>query len=154
MLGEPAHEGLRQWVRDLNRAYRREPALHQFDFEPRGFEWIDCEDRDSSVISFLRRGRDRRDDLIVVCNFTPVPRNDYAIGAPAGGRWSEILNSDAALYGGSGVGNAGGAGATAEPAHGRPYRLTITVPPLACVMFKRSRDGAGARRARGSGKPA
>lgn len=140
LLAEPAHEGLRQWVRDLNQAHRREPALHQFDFEPRGFEWIDCEDRDSSVISFLRRGRDPRDDLIVVCNFTPVPRDDYAIGAPAGGRWSEILNSDAALYGGSGVGNAGGAGATAEPAHGRPYRLTIVLPPLACVMFKRRRD--------------
>lgn len=116
--------------------YRSEPALHQIDFDARGFEWIDCEDRDASVLSFLRRAADGG-ELLVVCHFTPVPRRNYVVGAPVGGRWRELLNSDARDYGGSGMGNFGGVEAAPVGVHGRPFSLTLTLPPLAVLVFKR-----------------
>ena len=130
------HEGLRRWVADLNRLYRAEPALHQIDFEQPGFEWVDCNDSEQSVLSFLRRPRDGSALLLVVCNFTPVPRMNYVVGVPGGGYWREIANSDATLYGGSGMGNLGGIEAAPVAAHGRFHSLAITLPPLAVLMFK------------------
>jgi 1,4-alpha-glucan branching enzyme len=137
LLDHPLHKGLQRWVRDLNTAYRGERALHELDADPAGFEWIDANDSEQSVVSFLRKGRRREDDLVVVLNFTPIPRHNYKVGVPDRGLWEEILNSDAPLYGGSGQGNLGGANTAPLPAHGRPYLLNVTVPPLGMVVFKR-----------------
>jgi 1,4-alpha-glucan branching enzyme len=136
LLAEPAHRDLRQLVRDLNDLYRREPALHQVDFEPSGFAWIDCTDNENSVISFVRRARDPQDHLVVVCNFTPVPRHQYRVGAPAAAYYREILNTDAALYGGSDMGNAGGASTDAIASHGQAQSLLLELPPLGCLILK------------------
>jgi 1,4-alpha-glucan branching enzyme len=135
-LGEyPPHNGMRRWVGDLNRLYAGEPALHELDCEPEGFEWVDASDSDSSVISWLRKDRDGKRQVLVVCNFTPVPRTGYRVGVPFGGMWREALNSDARDYDGSGLGNAGGFAAEAVPAHGRPASLLLTLPPLAILFF-------------------
>jgi 1,4-alpha-glucan branching enzyme len=142
LLEHLPHEGLQRWVKDLNRRYRDEPALHQLDFDPAGFEWIDCNDSQHSVLSLLRNGRSPDDAVIVVCNFTPVPRRNYRVGAPHGGSWIEVLNSDAEHYGGSGHGNLGGVEAAPIGFHGRPYTLTLTLPPLAAVFLKRQGEGA------------
>ena len=131
------HAGVQRWVRDLNTFVRGEPALHQLDFDQRGFEWVDCHDADASVISFLRRARDGS-PLLVVCNFTPVPRTNYTVGVPEGGYWRELLNSDAPLYGGSGMGNFGGVEAAPVSAQGRFHSIVLTLPPLAAVFFKPS----------------
>jgi len=136
LLQYGAHEGLRKWLQDLNRLYRSEPALHELDFEPAGFEWIDCHDSDSSTISLIRKSRSNDDILLMVCNFTPVPRLDYRVGAPRGGFWKEVLNSDAQEYGGSGFGNFGGVEAAPVPIHGRPHLVDLVLPPLAAVFFK------------------
>ncbi|MBI3329465.1 MAG: 1,4-alpha-glucan branching protein GlgB [Nitrospinae bacterium] len=136
LLQYPSHVGLQTWVKDLNRVYREEPPLHELDFNWAGFEWIDCNDTAASLISFIRKGQSTDDILLVVCNFTPVPRLNYRVGAPRGGFWSEILNSDAQEYGGSGCGNLGGVAAAPVPFHGRPYSLTLTLPPLTAVFFK------------------
>ena len=138
LLDYPAHAGLRRWVQDLNRLYRSECALFESDSDSRRFEWIDGNDRQRSVISFLRRAVSPNDELVVVCNFTPVPREGYRIGVPHEGCWQELLNSDAALYGGSGVGNLGGLKAETEPTHGRSHSLNLTLPPLGCLIFKRT----------------
>jgi 1,4-alpha-glucan branching enzyme len=130
------HAGLQKWVADLNRLYRSEPALHERDLDPSGFEWIDCSDAASSVISLLRRGKTSADIVLVACNFTPVPRPNYQVGAPRGGFWRELANSDAVEYGGGGWGNFGGVEAAPLPLHGRPYSLTLTLPPLAVVFLK------------------
>ncbi len=135
LLQYAPHQGLQQWVRDLNRLYRNEPALHQLDCDPAGFEWIDCHDSDDSTLSYLRRGRGEG-TIVIACNFTPVPRQHYLIGVPHGGYWRELLNSDATYYGGSGMGNAGGVQAEDVASHGRPCRLRLTLPPLAVVAFK------------------
>jgi len=135
LLDYPLHGGLQRWVGDLNRFYRREPALHELDCEPRGFEWIDCGDTESSVVSLMRQGKSSPAIVLAVCNFTPVPRQNYRIGAPRGGFWRETLNSDADIYGGSGMGNAGGADADSTPQHGRPFSLSLTLPPLSVVFF-------------------
>jgi 1,4-alpha-glucan branching enzyme len=132
------HSSLQRWVGDLNRLYRQQPALYQSEFEQAGFEWIDCNDVEGSTISLLRKGRTAGDAIAVVCNFTPVPRPNYRIGVPQGGFWKELLNSDAREYGGSGQGNLGGVEAAPIPLHGRPYSLTITLPPLAALFFKPS----------------
>ena len=137
LLESPRHEGLQRWVRDLNRIARTEPALHEVDFEPEGFEWIDCDDRQSSVLSFLRRGR-RGKPVLVIANFTPAPRHRYRVGVPEGGEWGELLNSDAPCYGGSGVGNAGQALALGRECHGRPCSLDLTLPPLGVLFLKPS----------------
>jgi len=135
LLAHPHHAGIQRWVRDLNRLYRSEPALHELDCQPGGFEWIDPDDRESSVLSFLRRSRGGR-QVAVVCNFTPVPRQGYRVGVPEPGRWEEVLNSDAREYGGSGWGNFGGVQAEPLPRHGRPYSLQLVLPPLAVVFLR------------------
>jgi 1,4-alpha-glucan branching enzyme len=137
LLAEPLHAAQRRWVRDLNHLYRHEPALHQVDFEPAGFSWIDCHDADNSVVSMIRRARDERDFLVVVANFTPVPRPGYQIGVPEGGRYRELLNSDSEIYGGSNVGNGGGVEADAVAMQGFDYSLSLTLPPLGVLVLKR-----------------
>jgi 1,4-alpha-glucan branching enzyme len=136
LLGIPLHAGLRHWLGDLNALYRSSPALHQLDSDAAGFEWVDCNDAQWSVISFLRRGRSPNEQLLFVCNFTPVVRRNYRMGVTVDGRWKEILNSDAALYGGSGQGNFGGLSAMPLPVHGRPFSLNMTLPPLGIVVFR------------------
>jgi 1,4-alpha-glucan branching enzyme len=136
LLQFPLHAGLSKWVEDLNRLYRSEPALYLRDCESSGFEWIDANDADQSVLSFLRSGDSAGSLIAVVLNFTPVPRHDYRIGVPRGGFWREVLNSDSPAYGGSGQGNMGGVEASVIPAHGRSWSLNITVPPLAAVFFR------------------
>ncbi|MCT8337691.1 1,4-alpha-glucan branching protein GlgB [Methanoculleus sp. Afa-1] len=135
LLEYAPHQGILRWVTDLNRLYRREPALHERDADPAGFEWVDFSDVEKSVVSYLRRGRSADDVVLVACNFTPVPRYNYRVGVPFGGFWKEVLNSDATEYGGSGVGNLGGVEAEQVPAHGRPWSLPLTLPPLAAVVF-------------------
>jgi len=132
----PEHAGLRQWVADLNRVYRAEPALHQVDFDQAGFEWIDANDADASVISFVRKSRAGQQSMVVVCNFTPVLRTNYIIGVPRAGYWREILNSDSLSYGGSGRGNLGGLETSPVASHGRFQSLALTLPPLSAVFLK------------------
>jgi 1,4-alpha-glucan branching enzyme len=137
------HRGLQRWSRDLNTLYRGEPALHELDCQQTGFEWVDCHDADSSTVSYLRRGRKPDEWVLVVCNFTPVVRDGYRVGVPASGRWDEVLNSDAPLYGGSGVGNLGGMDAEPEAWHGRSHSLVVTLPPLGMVVFRRRSESGG-----------
>jgi 1,4-alpha-glucan branching enzyme len=136
LLDYPPHSGLKRWVEDLNRLYRTESALHELDFEPAGFEWIDCNDIEHSVVSLIRKGRSRDDVIVVLCNFTPMTHFSYRIGVPRPGFWAELLNSDAGEYGGSGQGSLGGVEAVPVPLHGRSCSLTITLPPLAIVFLK------------------
>ena len=121
---------------DLNALVRREPALHELDFDGLGFEWIDCHNWQDSALAFARRARDPHDRLIVCCNFTPVPREGYRLGVPHGGVYDEVFNSDSAWYGGGNLGNAGAIEATAEPHHGHEFSLSLTLPPLAAVVLK------------------
>jgi 1,4-alpha-glucan branching enzyme len=132
---DPRHEGVQRWVADLNRAYAGEPSLHVKDFSPEGFRWVQRGDWEASVLSFLRQAPGSA-PVLVVCNFTPVPRRNYRIGVPQGGRWREILNSDAEYYGGSGAGNYGGADAQPMPYEEYSQSLTLTLPPLAMLVFK------------------
>jgi 1,4-alpha-glucan branching enzyme len=137
LLDYAPHAGLRRWVQHLNILYRGERALHELDFDPAGFEWVDFNDADNSVVTFLRKGKRAEDTVLVACNFTPVPRHNYRVGVPTGGFWKELLNSDAPEYGGSGQGNFGGLEATPVPSHGKFHSLSLTLPPLGMVMFKR-----------------
>jgi 1,4-alpha-glucan branching enzyme len=130
------HTGLQLLVGDLNELYQKLAALHEGDAEPFGFQWIDANDADRSVLTFLRRGVNEDDMVLVACNFTPLPRFNYRVGAPRDGRWSEILNSDAEVYGGSGVGNYGGVEASPIQYQGHRWSLMLTLPPLSVVMFK------------------
>jgi 1,4-alpha-glucan branching enzyme len=130
------HRGVQAWMEQLNRLYRSEPALHVLDNNSAGFEWVDCNDNATSTISLLRKSESVQDTVLVVCNFTPVPRTGYRVGVPHGGYWRELLNSDAREYAGSGIGNMGGASAEAEPVHGRPYSLKLTLPPLSALFLK------------------
>ena len=127
---------LRHYVRDLNRLYRTEPPLYEVDFSYSGFEWIDFHDTEQSVISFIRKGKRADDFLVVVCNFTPLPRYNYRIGVPESGLYKEILNSDSAEYWGSGIGNTEGILSENISWNGRPHSISITLPPLAVVVFK------------------
>jgi len=135
LLQYERHDGVRRLLAELNRLYRNEAALHERDCDARGFEWIDADDVDNSVLTFLRRSAGE-DVIVAAFNFTPVPRLEYQIGVPHGGFWREILNTDAHEYGGSGHGNFGGVEATAEPMHGRPWRLSVTLPPLGAILLK------------------
>ena len=135
VLGLPEHSGMQRWVADLNRLYREEPALHELDFDPAGFEWIDTADQSSSTLSYLRRARNG-DTVLVVCNFTPVPRLGFRLGVPHAGFWREVANSDAREYGGSGMGNFGGVPSEPVASHERLHSLTLTLPPLATLIFK------------------
>jgi 1,4-alpha-glucan branching enzyme len=133
LLEVPGHAGMSRWVADLNALYRARTALHERDTDPSGFEWIQAEDADTGLLSFLRRSSG--DIVLVVCNFTPVPRHNVVVGVPEGGRWRELLNSDALDYWGSGVGNCGSVVAQPVPWHGQPRLLTLTVPPLGCLFL-------------------
>ena len=136
LLEQDLHKGLQRWVRDLNTLYRGEPALHELDCESAGFEWIDADDAERSTLAYLRCDRPRSDLLVVACNLTPVRRDNYRMGVPRAGRWRELLNSDAPLYGGSGQWNLGGVRSVPVARHGRPQSIVITLPPLAVVAFK------------------
>jgi 1,4-alpha-glucan branching enzyme len=135
LLGDPLHRGVQLVIRDLNGLYRGIKALHELDCEAEGFQWIDAGDADQSTLSYLRRGRDPDEFAVIVCNFTPVPRHHYRLGVPRPGLYRERFNSDALPYGGSGLGNAGAAATTPDPAHGQAQSLTLTLPPLATLIF-------------------
>lgn len=133
------HRGLQKYVSDLNTLYRSEPALHQVDYHHEGFTWIDFHDSDQSVVAFMRHAAHRDDLIVVVCNFTPVPRVGYRIGVPVRCYFRELLNSDATIYGGSNMGNSGGVMADAVPWHGQPHSLKLTLPPLSVLFLKPSK---------------
>jgi 1,4-alpha-glucan branching enzyme len=141
VLQYPLHGGLQQWVGDLNHCYRGQPALYTQDFTPDGFAWVDFHDWEQSVLSFLRRGTEPDDILLVVCNFTPVPRHNYRVGVPRGGRWRELLNSDATTYGGSGVGNLGEIETAPVAAQGHYQSLSLVLPPLGVLYLKPVDEG-------------
>ena len=131
------HQGIKRWVEDLNSLYRNEPALYELDFEAGGFQWIDCSDFENSIISFIRWDKAKKEPILAIGNFTPVPRHNYRIGVPYGDYWREELNSDAGEYGGSGQGNLGGAEAASVPCQGMRQSLSLTLPPLGLIILKR-----------------
>jgi len=139
VLQYPVHSGVQHLVRDLNRVYRGEPSLHEVDYDPAGFQWIDCNDNENSVFSYIRRARDPGDFTVTVLNFTPVPRRAYRIGVPEPGRYRELLNSDGQMYAGSNMGNAGFVESEPVPAHGHAQSLRLILPPLAGLVLKRER---------------
>ena len=139
LLSEPMHAGLQRWVRDLNTTYRAESALFECDDSPEGFQWIDCSDHEGNVVSFIRRGVDAANIMLFACNFAAVPRHDYRLGVPSSGRWAEVLNSDAPIYGGSGMGNFGSVDTAPIPMHGYSDSVGLTLPPLAVVAFRSPR---------------
>ena len=134
-LDAPRHQGLQRLVRDLNQVYRHEPALHEVDFDWSGFQWIDANDSDNSVLSFVRYAKDPADFVVVVCNLTPVVRQGYCIGVPKAGPYRELINSDLEIYGGSGVGN-GSVVALNQPCHAFGAALSLTLPPLAALILQ------------------
>jgi len=134
------HQGIQGWVKDLNRFYRREPALYEIDFQPEGFEWIDFGDWEYSIINFIRRGRTTKDLIVVVCNLTPVLHHNYRIGVPSPGIWKEVLNSDAKEYGGSGQGNMGAVETSPVPFHGKSHSLSLVLPPLSILILKKKEE--------------
>jgi 1,4-alpha-glucan branching enzyme len=133
--------GLPRWVRDLNTFYRGRPALFELDAGPGGFAWVDPNDSQRSILAFRRIGRNPREQVLFVLNFTPVPRQNYRVGVPEHGEWREMLNSDATLYGGSGQGNLGGVRSSPVPMHGFPDSLNLTLPPLAMLAFHKAAEG-------------
>jgi 1,4-alpha-glucan branching enzyme len=136
LLEQSLHSGCLTWVGHLNRVYRDEAALHESDHDPEGFRWVNCSDRERSVVSLVRKNARRDQHVLIVCNFTPLPRANYRLGAPRGGIWREILNSDAKEFGGSGHGNLGAVEASPVPLHGRTHSLTLTLPPLGALFLK------------------
>ncbi len=140
LLAYEPHEGIQRLVRDLNHLNKSEPALHELDFDPAGFEWVDFKDWQQSIISFLRKGKSSDEAVLVVCNATPVPREKYRVGVPEPGNWRQLLNSDSSSYGGGGVGVVESVTAEAVPFHGRPYSLSLTLPPLG-VLYLRTGGG-------------
>ena len=139
LLDLPTHAGIERWVGDLNRCYRDVMALHRLDWNHEGFRWVISHDSEQSVLAYLRCSCKTDADVLVVVNFTPVPRHDYRIGVPLGGYWEELLNSDSQIYGGSNVGNTGGVHASEEPSHGHDHTLTLQLPPLG-IVFLRATD--------------
>jgi 1,4-alpha-glucan branching enzyme len=135
LLERTPHRQLQDYVKDLNRLYVAQPALHEVDFGWEGFQWLDCNDAARSIVSFIRRGRDRGEFLVVVANFTPVPREGYQLGVPLPGAYAELLNSDAEIYGGSGVRNAGPVVTEPLTAGGQAHSIVVTLPPLGIVIF-------------------
>ena len=140
LLADPAHSGIARCVSDLNRLHREEPALHELDFDPAGFSWVDANDSEQSVASMLRSAGSDARPVLAAFNFTPVPRQGYRMGVPVGGFWRELLNSDAEIYGGSGWGNQGGVHADEVPWHARPHSLALTLPPLGAVFLAPDSD--------------
>jgi 1,4-alpha-glucan branching enzyme len=141
LLSRPENEGVRLWVRDLNRIYQEERALHELDCEPSGFQWVIPDDADSGVLAFLRKGKEPRDCVLVVAHFTPVVREGYRVGVPFPGFWQELLNSDAKEYCGSGVGNLGGVWSEKVPSQNFPFSLSLTIPPLGILFLKPRGEG-------------
>jgi 1,4-alpha-glucan branching enzyme len=135
LLGHEPHRGVQSLVRDLNNCYRHTPALHARDCEPEGFEWLQADDRENSVYAWARHSGQGGPIVAVVSNLTPVPRHGYVLPLPRAGWWREIVNTDAADYGGSGMGNMGGVEAVAEPTHGKPAHAKVTLPPLSTLYF-------------------
>lgn len=135
LLDTPAHRGVQRLVRDLNQTYATEPALHALDCDAEGFTWLIGDDCDNNVFAFVRRD-DAGRMIVAVCNFAPVVRTDYRLGLPAPGRWREFVNTDAAVYGGSNVGNDGAAWADHAPAHGMAWSATLRLPPLATLWLR------------------
>jgi 1,4-alpha-glucan branching enzyme len=136
LLGFGSHRGLQTLTADLNAVYRNEAALHEVDFDWHGFEWLDCNDADASVLSFVRRAKQHENFVVVVANATPVLREDYRVGVPEGGFYREIMNTDAERYGGTNVGNLGGVHAELLPWGGHAYSVKLRLPPLGAVYFK------------------
>jgi 1,4-alpha-glucan branching enzyme len=136
LLDLPLNRGMKSFMQQLNRLYRDEAGMHALDCDANGFEWVDCNDSQAGVVSLLRKSRNPADTMLVVCNFTPIPRMGYRIGVPRPGFWCELLNSDAKEYGGGGMGNFGGLDAEEISVHGRPFSVNLTLPPLACVFLK------------------
>jgi 1,4-alpha-glucan branching enzyme len=144
LLDAAAHRGLQRWVGDLNRLYREEPALHRGDFRgDRGFRWVDCHDHAQSVLSWLRQGDDDDPPVLVVCNFTPVARHEYRLGVPLAGRWDEVLNGDATIYGGGGDGNLGGVDTEDVPSHDHPVSIRLTIPSFGVLFLRPAPASAG-----------
>jgi 1,4-alpha-glucan branching enzyme len=139
LLEFPIQDGIHRFVKDLTRMYASEPALYEIDFDPAGFQWIDVNDNENSVVSFIRRATDPADFLVALLNFTPVPRMGYRIGVPSDGAYTEILNSDAEAYGGSNCGNGGVVFAEPIASHGHPQSLSLNLPPLGCLILKPAR---------------
>ena len=137
MLDDPAHASLRHYVQTLNGLLQQQKPLYERDLDPDGFRWIDCHDNENSIVAFMRSAGSLDDFVIMVFNFTPVPRGSYRLGVPVPGYYTELLNSDSALFGGGNLGNGGGV--TSEPiaAHGFNQSVRVTVPPLACLMLKK-----------------
>ncbi len=136
LVGHRYHDGIRRLVGDLNRLYRAQPALHELDFEGEGFRWIQADDWKHSAYAYTRRAKDSNDFVVIVGNFTPMPREKYRVGVPRAGQYQEILNTDAAIYGGGNLGNAGHVASKDVPFHGQAQSIEITIPPLAMVVFK------------------
>jgi 1,4-alpha-glucan branching enzyme len=141
LLDQPLHAGVQHWLRDLNHFYRDHPAANQLDFDSAGFQWLDADDAWNSVLSYVRRAGNAGagevpEELLIVCNFTPLPRENYRVGVPHVGFWREVLNSDSQTYGGSGTGNLGGVPSAPVPFHGRPHSLNLTLPPLGMLVLK------------------
>ena len=136
LLQHAPHKGVQTWVRDLNHLYKNEPAMHELDNQPGGFDWIDCSDANSSIISLIRRAKSTDEVILGVFNFTPIPRDNYKLGVPGPGFWKEVMNSDAGVYWGSNMGNNGGVHAEFSAMHGLPFSVHLTLPPMAAVFFK------------------
>ncbi len=135
----PDAAGIHRFVKDLNRTYAAERSLHEIDFDSTGFQWIDCNDSENSVVSFIRRARDSHDFVVALLNFTPVPRDGYRIGVPEPGGYTELLNSDAAIYGGSNHGNGGVVFSEPIASHGHAQSLRLNLPPLGFLLLKPAR---------------
>jgi 1,4-alpha-glucan branching enzyme len=135
VLDYPLHQGVKTLVGDLNRLYRLQPALYRYDFDPQGFEWLDCNDTDQSVLSYMRHGDG--ETLIIVLNFTPVPRELYRIGVPEPGIYQEVMNSDSAYYAGSNVSNGVQIKSDPEPRMNHQQSVQLTLPPLAGIVLKK-----------------
>jgi 1,4-alpha-glucan branching enzyme len=145
LLDDPLNRGVQNLIRDLNRLYKGSPSLYGRDFDHEGFSWIDCQDHAQSILSFMRRGNDANDFMVVICNFTPVVREGYRIGVPEGGFYEECLNTDSKHYGGSNVGNLTGIEAEAVAMHGHPFSLSLTLPPAATLMLRPADAGRPAQ---------
>jgi 1,4-alpha-glucan branching enzyme len=146
LLEQDSHRGLQRWVGDLNAVYRSEPAMHERDSDPSGFQWVQIDDARQSTLSYLRRSG-AGESVLVSLNMTPVPRHDHVLGVPAGGVWKELLNSDSSYYGGSGIGNLGGVHAVSEPWGEFSHQIALTLPPLACLVLKVADPSADPREA-------
>jgi 1,4-alpha-glucan branching enzyme len=144
VAGLPEHAGVKRLLGDLNRIYRSERALHSLDFSPAGFEWVDIGNSEMSIIAFLRKSSGDAASLLVVCNFTPVPRSNFLVGVPARGIWREILNTDSREYGGSGWGNFGAVESAPVSAHGRLESVNLSLPPLATLVLRCESHGDAA----------